>query len=374
MGLNRIFAVSLIVGAGALAGCGSEPGAIADQSSAAVVSAAAVHPENPGQKKFLTVMTRNVYLGADVFAPFQSEDPLGTAAQVWADIQASDFPSRAAAIADEIVEASPDVVGLQEMYRFVVTPLDPSQPGAQELDFVALLLEQLEQRAPGRYRLAASQAETDLVIPFPSLGVQIRMIDHDVILADSDVAVGATSGASYAPRLEVSLGGLAVTALRGWVSAEIAKERVETTFVNTHLEVREFGPLQGLQAIELAQRFASARPLVLVGDLNSDPRDPPAPFPSYPGGLVPSPYTTLTSFLQDAWAVAGRGDGFTCCFDADITPPSRPLSERIDFALFAADAKVMDVTRVGLDPVAFLDGWPSDHAGVVATLRFDAKK
>jgi hypothetical protein len=128
---SRLFALSFAVGVGALAGCGEGTGAA--QSSAAI-SATAVHPENPGRKKFLTAMTRNLYIGADLFAPFQSEDPLGAAEQVWAEILASSFAARAGAIADEIVGASPDVVGLQEVYRFIVTPLGAAEPVLQDLD------------------------------------------------------------------------------------------------------------------------------------------------------------------------------------------------------------------------------------------------
>jgi endonuclease/exonuclease/phosphatase family metal-dependent hydrolase len=371
---SRTFAVSVVT-AVALAGCGVEAG-VDEQSVASTVAAArVVHPENPGQKKFLTVMSRNVYLGADIFAPFGAPDPLAAAAQVWAEIQASDFGSRADALAAEIVATSPDVVGLQEMYRFVVSL--PDGTPVQELDFLALLLESLDELAPGRYRAAAAQPQTELTIPFPALGVEIQMLDRDVILADADVEVLDTSGGSFAARLSAPLTEeLTVTVLRGWVAAEIRKERVETTFVNTHLEVREFGPIQGLQALELAQEFALSSPLVLVGDLNSDPRDPPAPLPEPPGGFVPSPYATLASFLDDAWVDAGAGAGFTCCFDADLAPPSQPLSERIDHVLFQADARTMDVERVGLEPVVEFpegDRWPSDHAGVVATLRFDVR-
>jgi endonuclease/exonuclease/phosphatase family metal-dependent hydrolase len=372
----RLFALSFAVGVGALAGCGEGTGAA--QSSAAI-SATAVHPENPGRKKFLTAMTRNLYIGADLFAPFQSEDPLGAAEQVWAEILASNFAARAGAIADEIVGASPDVVGLQEVYRFIVTPLGAAEPVLQDLDYLALLMGELEAIAPGRYRVAASQDETNLPIPFPDLipglPVQIRIIDRDVILADADVEVGATDGGNFTARFETQLADIDVVQLRGWVKATVRKERVETTFVNTHLEVKEFGPLQALQAIELAGLFGSVRPIVVVGDTNSDPEDPPIPFTPAPGApqvLLPTPYTTLSSLFTDAWTNVGDGSGLTCCFDADIAPPSRDLFERVDLVLVGADATSKAAWRVGLEPLEDLGNrWPSDHAGVAAILRFN---
>jgi hypothetical protein len=98
--------------------------------------------------------------------------------------------------------------------------LGATTPVVQDLDFVALFLARLEARAPGRYRLAASQQQTDLTIPFPSLQVQIRVMDRDVILVDADVEVSATSGGTFEARLVTSLAGIPVQALRGWVAAD----------------------------------------------------------------------------------------------------------------------------------------------------------
>ena len=67
-------------------------------------------------------MTRNVYLGAPIGpvlgAGSLAEVP-GLVSQMWATVQANDFPARAQALADEIAAAQPELVGLQEvsMYR-----------------------------------------------------------------------------------------------------------------------------------------------------------------------------------------------------------------------------------------------------------------
>ncbi len=373
MRVSKPFLVSLTAASlAALAGCG--PGADGPASTRAAVSSTSVHPESPGRKKFLTVMTRNVYVGADLFEPFQSEDPLGTAAKVWAEIQASDFASRAGAIAEEIAGASPDLVALQEVYRFVVTPLGATEPVLQELDYLALLMEKL---APGRWRVAAAQPQTDLLIPFPGLGVQIRIVDRDVILADVGVDVLATDSGNFAAHFETTLGGVVdVVVKRGWVEAVVRKEGLTTTLVNTHLEGKEFGPLQSLQAGELALRVGGVEPLVVVGDTNSDPGDPPytipGPNPGDPPTVVPTPYQILTGSLADTWIQAGEGPGLTCCFDADIAPPSRALYERVDLVLLRGAVTPKAAWRVGLDPLATLgDRWPSDHAGVIGILRFD---
>jgi endonuclease/exonuclease/phosphatase family metal-dependent hydrolase len=138
--------------------------------------------------------------------------------------------------------------------------------------------------------------------------------------------------------------------------------------------VKEFGPLQSLQAQDLVAALAGRDPVILVGDFNSDPYDPAylvtvegVPTP------IPTPYQLLTSPLggfADVWPRVRQGPGRTCCFDADLAPPSRDLTERVDLVLFRDGLRPRAAFRVGLAPLDALgDRWPSDHAGVVAVLR-----
>lgn len=333
------------------------------------------------EAKRLTVMTRNLYVGGDLFLPFVSPDPLAAASTVWGDILASDVPGRMKAIAAEISAARADLVGLQEAYRFVVTPLGASAPVLLDLDFLALLQGALD--SPGRwdgdldggdddvdgqarYRLAAAQPHTVLTVPFPAQGIQITMTDRDAILVGPGVHVLATDGGDFAAEFDTTLAGvIPVRQTRGWVSAEVRRRDATLTFVNTHLETKTFGPLQTAQAQELLA-LLPAGALVLVGDLNSSPADPPIPFG---GATVPTPYQLLTSALTDTWEAVGAGPGFTCCFPPDLRPPGE-LVERIDVVLFRGEASARAAARLGTEPLAALGGrWPSDHAGVVANLR-----
>ncbi len=374
MNVSKAFVLALA--AAVAAGCG--PATELDFANDAV-SASSVHPENPGRKKFLTVMTRNLYVGADILAPFQSQDPLGTATEVFNQVIASDVPGRMHAVADEIADSMPDVVGLEETYLIVVTPFGATDP-VLVLDFLGELMDGLA-GAGLSYSVAGMEEHTDITVPLPALGVNVRVVDRDAIIAGEDVEVLSSGGGDFQARIETTLGGLIpVTLLRGWVEAQLRHEQVELTFVDTHLEVKELGPLQALQAIELLGRFQDAAQLVLVGDTNSDPRDPPVPFtpgPGLPPVLLPTPYSTLSSALVDAWALAGVGPGFTCCFDADITPPSRDLFERVDLVFATPSVKPMAAARTGLEPLESLADsagtprWPSDHAGVVTILRLD---
>ena len=85
----------------------------------------------PAPARNITVMTQNLYVGADVDAviqALQSPDPsVGLAALLFAiqTVGKTDYPARAAAIADEIARASPHAVGLQEVSQIDIdlTPI-----------------------------------------------------------------------------------------------------------------------------------------------------------------------------------------------------------------------------------------------------------
>ena len=74
-----------------------------------------------GGNKQLAVMTRNVYLGADIAPIFSAPNPIVLFDRVntgWLTVQASLPAERMARIADEIVAANPELVGLQEVTTY----------------------------------------------------------------------------------------------------------------------------------------------------------------------------------------------------------------------------------------------------------------
>jgi hypothetical protein len=349
-----------------LAACGSSgAGAVADP-----VSSSAVDPGNAGGNKFLTVMTRNLYVGGDLFLPFVSDDPILAASTVWGDILASEPAKRMAAIADEIRAARPDLVGLEEAYHFTVTPIGTTTPVLLDLDYLTFLQDALSDAGRPRLRVVAVQPQTTLTIPFPSQGVQITLVDRDAILADVDVNVRSTGGGTFDAGFTTTLAGvIPYRQKRGWVEAAVKHQGVDLTFVATHLEVKEFGPLQSAQAAQLLARFGGKEPVVLVGDMNSDPGDP-AYLVSGAPGPIPTPYRLLSTRFGDA--ASGVGD--TCCFPANLRPPGS-LFERVDLVLVRGAIRPVSAGRVGTLPLAALgDRWPSDHAGVVATVRLGNPK
>jgi hypothetical protein len=74
------------------------------------------------------VYTRNLYLGADLAPVIRSASAaefLANAQAALGQIAANNFPVRAAALAHEIAVHPPDLMGLQEVFRFTVDPGTP---------------------------------------------------------------------------------------------------------------------------------------------------------------------------------------------------------------------------------------------------------
>jgi hypothetical protein len=63
----------------------------------------------------ITVMSRNLYLGADVGVALAKIPNMPAAAQfMWDQVQKTDFSQRKKILADQIRSESPDVIGIQE--------------------------------------------------------------------------------------------------------------------------------------------------------------------------------------------------------------------------------------------------------------------
>ena len=118
-----------------------------------------------GKKKGhqLTVMTRNLYLGADLSPALQASnvnDAVDAAYQIEQQVHRTQFPSvRAAELAAEIKKQKPDIVGLQEGAWWRTGPYDlgavTSGPKATQTDplggdFLTDLLTQARTRAEGQ--------------------------------------------------------------------------------------------------------------------------------------------------------------------------------------------------------------------------------
>jgi hypothetical protein len=340
------------------------------------VPAAAAPPPQANKERVVTVMTRNLYLGASLAPLFPEdgfsspEDFVAATTGVWYQVAATNFPLRAEWLADEIAAEQPDLLGLQEvtLYR-VGTVGDPAPATEVRLDFLEILLAELRSRGE-RYDVAVSQAAFDGEVPamdWPSAWggtegpIDLRLTDRDVILVrrspqTANLKVSNPQGGLYADALQLEILTQPVLIDRGWTSVDVKYRGREFRFINTHLEA--FHPFYAfLQALELVSTGPAATelPVVLTGDFNAEPDDPA--------------YDVIAGARFTDVATGGPP---TCCYNADLSAGS--LDTRIDliFTRGAIGTKSDSVHLVGVDPIAPIGAtpprWASDHAGVVADL------
>lgn len=337
-----------------------------------------------------TVMTRNLYLGANLtpilLALASGDDAavVGAATRTWAAVQATKPPERMAAIADEIAAANPDVVGLQEVTRWTTYRFDPLTQTVSEpvvaYDFLELLLDALAARGADYHAVEGATSDNFASPPIPILAgaavptAAVQLADRDVILARGDVGLSNARTGTYENIIGFPFGDAVLPVARGWGSVDVHARRASFRFVNSHLEafgipgldgetlrVAQVGELLAAQDAVAAQ--SGELPMVYVGDYNSDAPDAPA-------------YSRLLAGVgQDAWTRNHRRDpGDTCCFDPSLTDPAEPLTSRIDLVLASSDVRAPRADVVG-DEIADRTAsglWPSDHAGVVARLVLPA--
>ena len=229
----------------------------------------------------LTVMTRNLSFGTDlgpIVAATTEFEFVTAVAAAYAQAQASDFPGRAKAWADEIERARPDLIGLQEAVLWrTQTPADfsptpnattsPGRPGR-------LLLAELRSRGL-KYEVVIAQAGYDIEAPglFPTGLVDVRLTQREVILARKAPGLKLTNaqGGQYAAYVTVpTIIGVPVALPWAWASVDVTKSGRSFRFATTHLDPIS-GAAQQLQANEfLAGPGSTTLPIVWVGDFNSD--------------------------------------------------------------------------------------------------------
>ncbi|HEX5269056.1 MAG TPA: endonuclease/exonuclease/phosphatase family protein, partial [Gemmataceae bacterium] len=323
------------------------------------------------------VMTQNLYVGADLGPPtaaVMTGDPaqiIPAVTQFWNQVQATNFPQRAQAIAGEVAQAQPLLIGLQEAALYRTGPVTgspvPSAPTVAA-DYVTTLLGALAQRGLN-YKVVAVTQNADVELPGVIGGSlkDLRLTDRDVILARADLPnsvfslrnVQAGNFASYVS-IPVGASGLAIPYLRGWASVDATLNGYDFRFISTHLE--NVPGYQEAQAAELLAGPANTSlPVILAGDFNS-PADGSGPY----GARV-----LLDGGFADAWSATHPGDpGFTWGQDADLLNPTSHVTQRIDYVLFRGGPAAGGASLVGADPSARTPSglWPSDHAGLVVGL------
>jgi len=347
----------------------------------------------------VNVMTRNLYLGADLSPAINSTSQSAffeANGGIVRQVEATNFPVRAKGLAKEILSKEPDLVGLQEvaLWREAPPTLGPVFSGKPEAtkvkyDFLALLLARLN-KGKAHYRPVVVENEFDFEAPAdangipgdgppPPIGplanteVNGRLTMRDVILARVGAGVITSNPKSghFSHLLIVKVAGskeIAVT--RGWTSVD-AKVRGSRPFhfVNTHLEAfdneAEYPSIRAQQAAELVAPGGPATsklPVVLLGDLNSDVKTEVKPGDG-------QAYRVLT---KAGFRERSTGKPTGCCIDSSYdlkTGSSKEMNHRVDHILTDAPKRIKLISSAVTGRSKANGYWDSDHAGLFSSLN-----
>jgi endonuclease/exonuclease/phosphatase family metal-dependent hydrolase len=320
-------------------------------------------------KRELGVMTQNLYLGSSLDQALQAQtqlDFLIAATTIWGTVQVTDFPARSDAIANEIDAERPDLIGLQEVSKWTTS----GASALPSLDFLAILQQDLADR--GLNYSVASVSNNANVGPVPllnfctggPLSCAVSLLDRDVILVNDDssnLVIRRAQSANYRAQQVVTSPVGQLSFNRGWTTVDGLFFNKKFRLANTHLEVEGFADVQQAQGREFLRGPARTTGAVIAtGDFNSAA-----------DGSTTTTYRDLTkSYFHDAWNRNPGDPGLTCCQNSTLSNATSELGSRIDLVLTHAAARPVSANVIGDTPFqAVPPFWPSDHAGVVATIR-----
>lgn len=424
---HHLISTAILSAAVLAAACGGAPQAPQEAVPAGADQGLAEcrHDADPDHDRGpLRVMTRNLYLGADI-TPLSTAattvDAIQAATRAWHTVQMTRFPARAQVLADEIREARPDVLGLQEVTTWRLgevdgcAAFDPNRTTATRVayDFLEILQRALRERGL-HYEVAAQVSTMDVQVcigqpDVPATLRALRYTDRDVLLVRHGLewrapvlpplppppippAPGDRNGGVYAITLEDGTpatacfpiaGSAPACSFRGWTALEARKGGHWVRVFETHLEdwlpTPEGVPPWIFQAFQAAQLVgivdalyldeASRLPTLAIGDFNAyaTPDDQP---PVYGfligGGFLLDPSLDGASPFADAWTTHRPDDpGFTWGFDELLY--TGKLTTRLDLVLATPELVPGAIRRVGVHDRTRTGQHPSDHAGLTAT-------
>ncbi|HEY7636317.1 MAG TPA: endonuclease/exonuclease/phosphatase family protein [Gemmatimonadales bacterium] len=315
----------------------------------------------------ITVLTQNMYPGTNldlVVAALASPNPNDDAPALQFALQTlseTDYPARAALLADEIARKRPQAVALQEVSTFNIAA---AIAGTDiQLDFLPILSAELAAR--GLHYVEAGAGTNYSLDPIPGVSYS----QGDALLIDADqVTINSASHHVFTTNIgEVAPG---VTLRQGWSVADADVSGKRVLFVSTHPESNlgdiSLSLLRAAQVTELVSTLPSDVPAVIMGDLNDEPGSPM--------------YQVLTGAgLMDVWRALRPGvTGNTCCHDDNLGDKIARFDEHIDFVFargFGRGAPGLQgqISLFGDQPSERTEGplhpiWASDHAGILASL------
>jgi endonuclease/exonuclease/phosphatase family metal-dependent hydrolase len=364
----------------------------------ALLAVSAVAEAKPADVK---VMSRNIYLGADLTPGVQATTLQGlvnAAGVIYNEVDANDFRIRAKGLAAEILQQDPDLVGLQEaaLWRTqpcTKSPIPPSATTAR-YDFIKLLLAQLN-KGKKRYSLVISKNEFDFEVWANTdgnestaaagcpLGSEIngRLTMRDAILKrTTGVKTSKAKSGTFDTLLQVRPAGVEVNVTRGWTAVDAQVAGKKFRFVNSHFEAFDSssanhtnkgtdvgnGQIREAQGKEIVASGGPATgklPVILLGDFNSDTTTE----------VKPGDGLAYRALLGAGFVRRAAPKPFTCCLNvSDLRVAAGGKASHLDHTVdhVLTDLKKVKLVKsvvTGRKPVNGL--WDSDHAGLFSRLR-----
>lgn len=377
-----------------------------------VVPAHAAEPQ-------VTVMTRNLYLGSDVGVAMDLIPNLSAAAQfMWDQVKKTDFNKRAPELAAEVIAKKPDVVGLQEATIWFCKK-NVFSKRTEVFNFTKQFLAATKAQGT-EYVLAQKDGKTALNTGYSIAAVPFVTMVNDPetfqpLFGQDKAACGFEIADALAIRADLADKVLKVgnteyeqtytivptimTIYRGYTWADIQIGSTPVRFVTTHLESlwdENKVPNAAIQAQQLIADLKNTKsPVVVMGDFNSDPRDPRMPANPNPGeqpvasDACPAGTSRCNAYLlmtEAGFADSGPDpllpENYTWGMNALLTGPdpvrvkvakqlgnNAGYTDRLDYVFVKNGVSVTSSGLIGATPPNNLN---TDHAGIVATLAINS--
>jgi hypothetical protein len=317
----------------------------------------------------VTVMTQNVYAGFDIFRVFAECEATPEACplivnEAYEIVLANDFAARAEAIALEVQQKRPHIIGVQELVLWRSGPHTPGGPPDAtivESDYFATLLEALHGKGLNYEAIILSQAGGDRELK-REVGVDdngnpvfedIRQTGFATILARTDLPPS---------QFQVSnplSGNYALDSIRAWQSVDVMADGLSFRLISTQLGRNSVNPSLAIELLDPEGPAGTELPTIVLGDFNLDVDN-----------ALTAYEVLLNGGFTDPWTMLHPGEpGFTCCQAEVLTNDPSMLSGRFDVVLsrnglVALDAEIVGEELADRTPSGL---WPSDHAGIVVT-------
>lgn len=376
----------------------------------------------------ITVMSRNLYLGSDVGVALELIPNFPKAAQfMWDQVKKTDFSARAPKLAREAAQDRPEVIGIQEATIWYCKK-DLFSDKVEVFNFLDEFIAATKQVGVS-YSIASANG-VDAFNPGYSIAAipyLTKVTDPEIfnpIFGQDSAACGFTIGDALLVRDDVkdriiqvgnsefdatySIVPTIMTIYRGYTWADFKVQDSVVRLITTHLESiwdENKVPNSALQAQQLVADLKDAKmPVIIMGDFNADYRDPrPEGDPNpgeqpvasdtcpTPGGAKCNAYSTMTEAgFENASPDAKNPRYFTWGATALLNGPDKKrasdakkfgnqygFTDRLDY-IFTKNAYATVSSKIignvwpdgsGVWDCGSDKCFPSDHAGVVATIE-----